>query len=182
MLLLLFGCHRRSKKQQRSLAVGSETCSVLAHSPRKPNSPPAPPFDALALSSLRPSLPTKPQLLASNVNTYRAINSSSSSGSGSSAAGGAGGRGTAVGGGGRAKPAQSKKSKKAAAGAVDAMDEDGSGPHDGDAGRTTEAEVKELVEGVLKAESLEGKRAASMDIDDLLGLLSAFNEKGVHFA
>lgn len=62
------------------------------------------------------------------------------------------------------------------------MDEDGSGPNDGEAGRTTEAEVKELIESVLTAESLEGRRAASMDIDDLLGLLSAFNEKGIHFA
>lgn len=49
-------------------------------------------------------------------------------------------------------------------------------------GRTTEAEVKELVEEVLSKESLEGRRAASMDIDDLLALLSSFNEKGVHFA
>lgn len=48
--------------------------------------------------------------------------------------------------------------------------------------RVTEAEVKVLVEGVLTTESLEGRRAASMDIDDLLALLSAFNEKGVHFA
>ncbi|CAN0215537.1 unnamed protein product, partial [Hapterophycus canaliculatus] len=44
------------------------------------------------------------------------------------------------------------------------------------------AEVKEMIEEVLKQESLEGRRAASMDIDDLLALLSAFNEKGVHFA
>lgn len=48
--------------------------------------------------------------------------------------------------------------------------------------RVTEAEVKVLIEGVLATESLEGRRAASMDIDDLLALLSAFNEKGVHFA
>lgn len=63
----------------------------------------------------------------------------------------------------------------AEAGKGDAMEED-------DAGRVTEAKVKELVEGVLEAESLVGKRAAGMDIDDLLALLSAFNEKGVHFA
>lgn len=56
---------------------------------------------------------------------------------------------------------------------TDAMDEEG---------RVTEAEVKVLVEEVLESESLVGKRAASMDIDDLLSLLSAFNEKGVHFA
>lgn len=100
--------------------------------------------------------PTK-QLLASNVNTFRAINS------------------TAVGGGGRSKPVS-----KAKPAAVDAMDE--AGGADREEGRTTEAEVKELVEGVLKTESLEGRRAASMDIDDLLALLSSFNEKGVHFA
>lgn len=87
-----------------------------------------------------------------------------------------------MGGGGRSKPVSSKKSKKEAAGTVDAMDEDGPGLNDGESGRTTEAEVKELVESVLTAESLEGRRAASMDIDDLLGLLSAFNEKGIHFA
>lgn len=112
------------------------------------------------------------------MNTYRAINSNS-------ATGGGGARVPAVGGGGRAKPASSKKSKKAAVAdvVVDAMDDDGAGPpNEGEAGRTTEAEVKELIEGVLKMESLEGRRAASMDIDDLLGLLSAFNEKGVHFA
>ena len=51
-----------------------------------------------------------------------------------------------------------------------------------DDARVTEAEVKVLIEGVLATESLEGRRAASMDIDDLLALLSAFNEKGVHFA
>lgn len=49
-------------------------------------------------------------------------------------------------------------------------------------GRATEAGVKVLVEEVLESESLTGRRAASMDIDDLLALLSAFNEKGVHFA
>ncbi|CAN0185619.1 unnamed protein product, partial [Ascophyllum nodosum] len=52
---------------------------------------------------------------------------------------------------------------------------------EGGVGRVTEAEVKEMVENVLVAESLEGKRAAGLDIDDLLALLSAFNEKGVHF-
>lgn len=62
--------------------------------------------------------------------------------------------------------------REAAAGS-DAMDVDA---------RVTEADMKTLVEGVITTESLEGKRAASMDIDDLLSLLSAFNEKGVHFA
>lgn len=42
----------------------------------------------------------------------------------------------------------------------DAMDEDDGGKE----GRTTEAEVKEMIEEVLKQESLEGRRAASMDI------------------
>ncbi|CAM9844948.1 unnamed protein product [Scytosiphon promiscuus] len=116
--------------------------------------------------TLRSTLTTKAtlKLLASNVNTYRAINSA------------AGGKGP-VGGGGRAKP---KAKPSRAAVADDAMDED-----DGDGGaegRTTEVEVKEMIEDVLKQESLEGRRAASMDIDDLLALLSAFNEKGVHFA
>ncbi len=110
------------------------------------------------------------------MNTCRAINSS-----------GGGTAGGVVGAGGRPKKAKGEKSRGAAAGAaaVDAMDEDevggGAGVGGGD-GRTTEAEVKELVEGVLAAESLEGKRAAEMDVDDLLALLSAFNEKGVHFA
>lgn len=91
------------------------------------------------------------QLLASNINTYRALHNG----------GGA--------------PAESGAAAAAAAAAADAMEEEAGG-------RLTEAAVKELVEGVLEAESLEGRRAASMDIDDLLSLLSAFNERGVHFA
>lgn len=78
-----------------------------------------------------------PQLLASNVNTYRAMQSAG-------------------------------EGKASGSGGVE--------------GRVAEAEVKELIERVLEEESLEGKRAAAMDIDDLLALLSAFNEKGVHFA
>ncbi|CAM9693287.1 unnamed protein product, partial [Ectocarpus sp. 13 AM-2016] len=91
--------------------------------------------------TLRATLTTKAtlKLLASNVNTYRAIS-------------------------------------RAAAG------ETVSGEGDGGDVRATESEVKEMVESVLEKESLEGRRAASMDIDDLLALLSAFNERGVHFA
>ncbi|CAN0095788.1 unnamed protein product, partial [Ectocarpus sp. 12 AP-2014] len=80
--------------------------------------------------------------------------------------------------GGRAK--SKTKPARGAAAAVDAMDDEEE--RDGGDGRATEAEVKEMVESVLEKESLEGRRAASMDIDDLLALLSAFNERGVHFA
>ncbi|CAM9669580.1 unnamed protein product, partial [Ectocarpus sp. 12 AP-2014] len=117
--------------------------------------------------TLRATLTTKAtlKLLASNVNTYRAISRA------------AAGETVSVGGG-RAK--SKAKPARGAAAAVDAMDEEGEG--DGGDGRATEAEVKEMVESVLEKESLEGRRAASMDIDDLLALLSAFNERGVHFA
>ncbi|CAN0072088.1 unnamed protein product, partial [Ectocarpus sp. 4 AP-2014] len=117
--------------------------------------------------TLRATLTTKAtlKLLASNVNTYRAISRAAAGGSVSV-------------GGGRAKT--KAKPARGAAAAVDAMDEEGEG--DGGDGRATEAEVKEMVESVLEKESLEGRRAASMDIDDLLALLSAFNERGVHFA
>lgn len=63
--------------------------------------------------------------------------------------------------------------------AGDAMDTDSGSGVDG---HITEMEVKAMVESVLDEESLVGRRAVSMDIDDLLALLSAFNEKGVHFA
>ncbi|CAM9091619.1 unnamed protein product [Ectocarpus sp. 6 AP-2014] len=119
--------------------------------------------------TLRATLTTKAtlKLLASNVNTYRAISRAAAGGNGP------------VGGGhakSKAKPA------RGAAVAVDAMDEEKEGEGDVGDSRATEAEVKEMVESVLEKESLEGRRAASMDIDDLLALLSAFNEKGVHFA
>ncbi|CBJ25860.1 conserved unknown protein [Ectocarpus siliculosus] len=119
--------------------------------------------------TLRATLTTKAtlKLLTSNVNTYRAISRAAAGGNGP------------VGGGhakSKAKPA------RGAAVAVDAMDEEKEGEGDVGDGRATEAEVKEMVESVLERESLEGRRAASMDIDDLLALLSAFNEKGVHFA
>ncbi|CAN0248158.1 unnamed protein product [Ectocarpus fasciculatus] len=106
------------------------------------------------------------KLLASNVNTYRAINRAAPGGS------------VPVGEG-RAK---SKAKRARGAAAVNAMEEEEEGEVDGGDGRATEAEVKEMMEGVLEKESLEGRKAASMDIDDLLALLSAFNEKGVHFA
>ncbi|CAM9485901.1 unnamed protein product, partial [Ectocarpus sp. 8 AP-2014] len=118
--------------------------------------------------TLRATLTTKAtlKLLASNVNTYRAISRAAAGGSASV-------------GGGRAK--SKAKSARGAAAAVDAMDDE-EGEGDGGDGRASEAEVKEMVESVLEKESLEGRRAASMDIDDLLALLSAFNERGVHFA
>lgn len=112
--------------------------------------------------TLRATLTTKAtlKLLASNVNTYRAIHAA---GKGSSSSGGAAAAATTA----RAGAGS------ASADAMDTVEEDA---------RVTEAEVKALVEGVLATESLEGRRAASMDIDDLLALLSAFNEQGVHFA
>lgn len=58
----------------------------------------------------------------------------------------------------------------------------GAGTESGADGPVTETEVKQLIESVLDEESFVGKRAAGMDIDDLLALLSAFNEKGVHFS
>ncbi|CAN0220160.1 unnamed protein product, partial [Ectocarpus sp. 8 AP-2014] len=118
--------------------------------------------------TLRATLTTKAtlKLLASNVNTYRAISKAAAGGSASV-------------GGGHAK--SKAKTARGAAVAVDAMDEE-EGEGDGGDGRASEAEVKEMVESVLEKESLEGRRAASMDIDDLLALLSAFNERGVHFA
>ncbi len=42
-------------------------------------------------------------------------------------------------------------------------------------------DMKLLVEEVLNAENCSEKRAAQMDINDILSLLSAFNEKDIHF-
>ncbi|CAN0442546.1 unnamed protein product [Discosporangium mesarthrocarpum] len=50
------------------------------------------------------------------------------------------------------------------------------------ADRVTEEGVKTILEEVLSQDSFAGKRAAQMDIDDLLELLAAFNAKGLHFA
>jgi hypothetical protein len=41
---------------------------------------------------------------------------------------------------------------------------------------------KGLVEEVLNGEGCSDKRAAQMDIDDILSLLSAFNSKDIHFS
>ena len=43
-------------------------------------------------------------------------------------------------------------------------------------------EMKGLVEEVLDSEGCSDKRAAQMDIDDILSLLSAFNAKDIHFS
>jgi len=42
--------------------------------------------------------------------------------------------------------------------------------------------MKGLVEEVLAIEQFKDKRAARMDLDDFLALLSEFNSRGVHFA
>ncbi|CAE6419955.1 unnamed protein product [Rhizoctonia solani] len=42
--------------------------------------------------------------------------------------------------------------------------------------------IKEEVESILESTGFRESRAAKMDIDDLLALLSAFHEKGIHFA
>ena len=42
--------------------------------------------------------------------------------------------------------------------------------------------MKGLVEEVLDSEGCSDKRAAQMDIDDILSLLSAFNAKDIHFS
>ena len=42
-------------------------------------------------------------------------------------------------------------------------------------------EVKAIVEEVCALEQFEGMRAARMDQDDILALLAAFNERGIHF-
>jgi len=48
--------------------------------------------------------------------------------------------------------------------------------------RTLESnEVKAIVEEVCALDQFEGMRAARMDQDDILALLAAFNERGIHF-
>jgi 18S rRNA (adenine1779-N6/adenine1780-N6)-dimethyltransferase len=42
--------------------------------------------------------------------------------------------------------------------------------------------MKEKVEQVLKQTENTENRAAKMDVDDLLSLLSAFHDVGIHFA
>ena len=41
--------------------------------------------------------------------------------------------------------------------------------------------IVEIVEGILEREPWKGQRAAKLDIDDFLQLLSEFNEAGIHF-
>lgn len=43
-------------------------------------------------------------------------------------------------------------------------------------------DIKELVEEVLNQDGFSEQRAAKMDINDFLALLSAFNAKGIHFS
>ncbi|KAH8074125.1 rRNA (adenine-N6,N6-)-dimethyltransferase [Aureococcus anophagefferens] len=43
-------------------------------------------------------------------------------------------------------------------------------------------DVKALVEAIMEDPRFKDKRAAKMDLDDLLALLAAFNEKGLHFS
>ncbi|KAG8772199.1 Dimethyladenosine transferase [Ceratobasidium sp. 428] len=45
-----------------------------------------------------------------------------------------------------------------------------------------EFNIKKEVESILQNTGFRENRAAKMDIDDLLKLLSAFHEKGIHFA
>lgn len=42
-------------------------------------------------------------------------------------------------------------------------------------------DIKEMVNSILEKESAEQKRARTMDIDDFISLLHAFNAEGVHF-
>ena len=44
------------------------------------------------------------------------------------------------------------------------------------------AEVKAMIEEILAREEFKDRRAARMDLDDNMGLLAAFNEKGLHFS
>ena len=41
--------------------------------------------------------------------------------------------------------------------------------------------LRALVDGVLNDIKFREKRARTMDIDDFMRLLAAFNEKGIHF-
>ena len=42
-------------------------------------------------------------------------------------------------------------------------------------------DMKSMVEEVLEEIGFKEKRARTMDIDDFMKLLHAFNEKGIHF-
>ena len=41
--------------------------------------------------------------------------------------------------------------------------------------------IKALVDGVLESSGFKEKRARTMDIDDFMKLLHAFNSAGIHF-
>lgn len=43
-------------------------------------------------------------------------------------------------------------------------------------------DMKKLVEEVVALPQFQDKRAAKMDLDDFLALLSEFNARGIHFA
>lgn len=40
----------------------------------------------------------------------------------------------------------------------------------------------EILEEILAREAWNGKRAAKLDLDDFLHLLTEFNESGIHFS
>lgn len=42
-------------------------------------------------------------------------------------------------------------------------------------------DIIEMVTGILKKAEAETKRARTMDVDDFISLLHAFNAEGVHF-
>lgn len=43
-------------------------------------------------------------------------------------------------------------------------------------------DIKAKVEGILEREEADQKRARTMDIDDFMKLLYAFNAEGIHFS
>lgn len=47
---------------------------------------------------------------------------------------------------------------------------------------TEDASIKEIVARVLDSTGYSDQRAAKMTVDDLLKLLSAFHDEGIHFA
>jgi len=42
--------------------------------------------------------------------------------------------------------------------------------------------VKEIIERILEGNNWKGQRAAKLDLDDFLQLLSEFNGAGIHFS
>jgi 18S rRNA (adenine1779-N6/adenine1780-N6)-dimethyltransferase len=53
---------------------------------------------------------------------------------------------------------------------------------DTEAAGSSGLDVKAILEEVLSSEHYKDKRAAKLDIDDILSLLAVFNERGLHFA